>query len=209
MLQSPCDFGRFGPVPPPRGHDHRHVQLSCLCESQCAGSRSLLEAPPQASNRQHPAGLRGQLGQLYDPATNTSLLPRQTSPKERASFARGTRIRNMTSSTAWLVPWKHIMMHAAASALKCMLTRAGHMICNGRPQTELHASPFVWLERYLKVRRRCLVHYFCVALLCGCSVSDRHFQGTLSFVCLAGCLFRGAASLLHRLFPKGSFCVFV
>jgi len=35
------------------------------------------------------------------------------------------------------------MMHAAASALKCMLTRAGHMICNGRPQTELHASPFV------------------------------------------------------------------
>lgn len=60
-----------------------------------------------------------------------------------------------------------------------------------------------WLERYLKVRRRCLVHYFCVALLCGCSVSDRHFQGALSFVCLAGCLFRGAASLLHRLFPKG------
>jgi len=60
-----------------------------------------------------------------------------------------------------------------------------------------------WLERYLKVRRRCLVHYFCIALLCGCSVSDRHFQGALSFVCLAGCLFRGAASLLHRLFPKG------
>lgn len=143
MLQSPCDFGGFGPVPPPRGHDHRHVKLSCLCESQCAGSRSLLEAPPQASNRQHPAGRRGQLGQLYDPATNTSLLPRRTSPKERVSFARRMRIRNMTSSAAWLVPWKHIMMHAAASALKCMLKRAGHMICNGRPQTELHASPFV------------------------------------------------------------------